>query len=181
MMAARAPLPVAVGMAPVLRSARLVLRPHAMADFEAYAALFASPRAEHMGVLDRRGAWFSFASDVAQWALMGCGAWAVDRAADGAFIGQVAINRPVHFPEPELGWMLFDGFEGHGYAREAARAARDFAWSTLGLPTLVSYVGPDNHRSIALARRLGAVLDPSAARPEPDDLVFRHPAPEHAA
>jgi len=181
MMALRSPQAVLHGAAPVLRTDRLVLRPHVMADFDAYAALFASPRAEHVGVLDRRGAWFSFASDVAQWALMGCGAWAVERAQDGAFIGQVAINRPVHFPEPELGWMLFAPFEGRGYATEAARAACAFAFGTLGLPALVSYVGPDNGRSIALARRLGAVPDPQAARPEPDDLVFRHPVPERAA
>ena len=180
MMARCFPRAAPQGVAPILRTERLVLRPHVMADFETYAALFASPRAKHMGVLDRRGAWFSFASDVAQWALMGCGAWAVERAADEAFIGQVAINRPVHFPEPELGWMLCAPFEGQGYAREAAQAARAFAFGTLRLPTLVSYVGPDNARSIALARRLGAVPDPQAARPEPDDLVFRHPAPERA-
>ncbi len=180
-MAVRPPRASARGDAPVLRTERLVLRPHVMADFEAYAGLFASPRAEHMGVLDRRGAWFGFASDVAQWALMGCGAWAVDRAADGTCIGQVAINRPVHFPEPELGWLLFAPFEGHGYAMEAALAARAFAFGTLQLPTLVSYVGPDNARSIALARRLGAVPDPQAARPDPDDLVFRHPGPERVS
>lgn len=181
MMVARMPHSPTGAMAPVLYTDRLVLRPHVMADFDAYAALFASPRAEHMGVLDRRGAWFSFASDVAQWALMGCGAWAVERVADGAFVGQVAINRPAHFPEPELGWMLFAPFEDAGYAYEAAQAARDFAWGTLGLAALVSYIGPDNGRSIALARRLGAVLDPQAARPEPDDLVFRHPVPDRAS
>lgn len=181
MMAPRHAITATHGTAPVLRTERLVLRPHVMADFDAYADLFASPRAEHMGVLDRRGAWFGFASDVAQWALLGCGAWAVERTQDGAFVGQVAINRPVHFPEPELGWLLFAPFEGQGYALEAAQAARDFAFGTLGLRTLVSYVGPDNTRSIALAGRLGAVLDRQAARPDPDDLVFRHPVPEGTA
>ena len=34
-----------------------------------------------------------------------------------------------------------------------------------------------NARSIALAHRLGAVLDPDAARTDPADLVFRHPVP----
>ena len=59
------------------------------------------------------------------------------------------------------------GFEGHGFATEAARAARAHAYGTLGWPTAVSYVDADNHRSAALALRLGCTEDPArrAARP----------------
>jgi RimJ/RimL family protein N-acetyltransferase len=74
--------------------------------------------------------------------------------------------------------MLYDGHEGQGYATEAARALRDWAFDEAGLPTLVSYMDRENHASAAVARRLGAVPDPEAARqpgPENDgDLVFRH-------
>ena len=57
-------------------------------------------------------------------------------------------------------------------------AARGYAYGTLGWPTAVSYVDAENHRSCALARRLGAREDPAAPRPGPDGLVFRHPSPE---
>lgn len=161
--------------APTLTTDRLTLRAHTQADFDAYATFFASPRADHIGTLNRRHAWYSFTSDVAQWALLGFGAWGIEDHS-GRFVGQVAILKPDHFPETELGWFLLDGFEGQGIAYEAAIAARDFAFTTLGLPTLVSYIAPANKRSVALATRLGASLDPAAKRDDPDDQVYRHTA-----
>ncbi len=44
-----------------------------------------------------------------------------------------------------------------------------------GMTRLVSYIDPRNSRSIRLAERLGAKLDPKAAKVDPDDLVYRHP------
>lgn len=164
---------------PVIDTARLRLRPHRIEDFEPFAALFASERSRHMGgPLPRRAAWHLFASDVGQWALLGFGAWAVERREDGALVGQVGLNKPDHFPERELGWLVFDGFEGRGFAEEAAIAAREHAYRRLGFGTLVSYIDPENARSIALAERLGAVRDTGAAVPDAGDLVYRHPAPE---
>ena len=98
-------------------------------------------------------AWHAFAADVGGWDLLGFGSWAIEEKATGAFAGQLSLNKPPHFPEREIGWFLLAGFEGRGYATEAALAARAFAYGTLGWPTAVSYVDPDNARSIALARR----------------------------
>ncbi len=72
-------------------------------------------------------------------------------------------------------------------ARETA--GRDLDWvvgevrrESPWLRTLVSYIDPRNERSIRLAERLGARLDPRAAQPEDDPcLVFRHPGPEALA
>lgn len=164
---------------PIMETARLILRPHRVEDFEPLAALLGSARARHMdGRLSRRQAWSAFAADVGQWSLLGFGPWAIDRRADGAFLGQVGLNRPDHFPECEIGWMLCEEAEGHGYAKEAAIAARDHAYRSLGLQTLVSYIDPENARSIALAERLGAVQDPDAPAPDIGDLVYRLPVPE---
>ncbi|MBL3560111.1 GNAT family N-acetyltransferase [Rhodovulum sulfidophilum] len=168
--------------APIIDTARLRLRPHRVEDFGPYAALFASEGARFMGgPLSRRQAWQVFAADSGQWALMGFGAWGVERREDGVAVGQVALNKPDHFPERELGWLVFDGHEGRGYATEAAEAARDHAFGALGFDTLVSYVSPENRRSVALAERLGARPDATADRPDPGDLVYRHPHPEAAA
>lgn len=169
---------------PVIETERLVLRAHLATDFEPYAALFASERAGFMGRLTRRQAWYSFCSDVAQWALFGFGAWGLQDRATGAFVGQVAVMRPDHFPETELGWFVLPEAEGRGLAFEAARAVRDWAFGPRGLSTLVSYVDPANARSIALAERLGAVRDDAAPRPEGETAeqtaVWRHPAPGDA-
>ena len=165
--------------APRIETERLVLRPHRMDDFAPLAAFYASDAARFVGgPFDAPRAWASFAADVGGWDFLGCGGWAIDDKATGAFAGQLSLNRPPHFPEPEIGWLLLPGFEGRGYAAEAARAARAFAYGPLGWPTAVSYVDPENARSIALARRLGCTEDKGAAAPDPGDIVFRHPAPE---
>ena len=83
--------------------------------------------------------------------------------------------------QPEIGWLLLPGFEGRGYATEAARAARAYAYDSLGWTTAVSYCDPENVRSLAVARRLGCTEDPAAEPFDPGDIVFRHPAPEALA
>ena len=165
--------------APRLETERLVLRPHRVEDFDRLAELFASPRSKYMnGPLSRGDAWRVFAADVGHWDLLGFGAWAIELRETGADVGQVGLNFPADFPERELGWLLWEEFEGHGYALEAARCARDFAFHTLGWDTLVSYIDPENVRSIRLAERLGAAPDPDAAMPDGGPcLVYRHPAP----
>ena len=98
----------------------------------------------------------------------------IELRSTGACIGQVGINGGPLFPEKELGWLLYEGFEGAGYATEAAAALRDWARETLGLDRLVSYIDPDNIASARVAERIGARLDPEAPRQDPDDLVYRH-------
>ena len=70
------------------------------------------------------------------------------------------------------------GREGQGYATEAASALRAYVYDNEILKTLVSYIDPRNDRSIALAERMGAALDPNAKEPDPGCLVYRHPGPE---
>lgn len=148
----------------------------AKSDFPAYAAFLASPRSTGVGgPYSTRQAWGIFCHDIACWPLFGHGALMIELQSTGACIGQVGINDGPLFPEKELGWLLYDGQEGHGYASEAARALRDWATRNLKLSSLVSYVAPGNTASIAVAERLGAVCDTRADRPDPNDLVYRHP------
>lgn len=169
-------------MIPTLTTERLTLRPPVFADFSAYEALWASPRSRYMGGPHKTfAAWGLFCHDVACWHLFGHGALMIDLRAIGECVGQVGISHGPLFPEPELGWLLYDGHEGKGYVLEAARAMRDWAFAVRGLPTLVSYCDPGNARSIAVAERLDAVRDELAPRQDPEDLVFRHqPAARHA-
>ncbi|MGQ0611645.1 MAG: GNAT family N-acetyltransferase [Paracoccaceae bacterium] len=150
---------------PTLTTARLVLRPATMADFDGYAAFLASPRARFMGgPHDRAKAWDWFCNDTAQWALLNLGALIITHR--GRAIGQVAVCGGPIFPEPELGWMLYDAAdEGQGLAAEAAAALRDWALGPRGLTALVSYVDPGNAASARLAERLGARPDAAAQTP----------------
>ncbi|MDA7423614.1 GNAT family N-acetyltransferase [Thalassococcus lentus] len=163
--------------APTLHTPRLTLRGHVMADLEQLCDLFETDRAVHMGgPIPRKSAWRWIASEVGMWDLMGHGSWGIETK-DGDFVGQVGIMQPPHFPEAEIGWTLLEAGEGKGYAFEAATAALEWAWAQ-GRETLVSYIAPENARSIALAERLGATHDPDAPMPigetQQVTLVYRH-------
>ncbi len=169
-------------MIPVLTTERLILRGPEAGDFPAFRDYFLSDRAIYTGgpYAEPRQAWMLFAAELGHWMLHGFGMWTVTLK-DGTPIGLVGCWYPDGWPEKELGWLIWDGHEGQGYAAEAARAARAQAYTGFGWSTAVSYIHPDNARSIALAERLGCHLDTNAVEPKPDTLVYRHPAPSEIA
>ncbi len=167
---------------PVLETERLRLRAPKVEDFEPFAVFLASDRAVlERGRQDRAGAWKHFCAATAGWVLRGYGAFSIEDRESGAYLGECGIFREHDYPEDELGWMVVPEAEGRGIAREAALAARGWAYDGLGLKSLVSYIDRGNCRSIRLAERLGAVADETCPRPDPADAVYRHPAPEAAA
>ncbi len=75
---------------PTLQTARLMLRAPKLADFEHWAAFFASDRSRHeRGPLDRVDGYRAWAADVALWTLRGYGAFGLDDRATGAYLGEV--------------------------------------------------------------------------------------------
>jgi RimJ/RimL family protein N-acetyltransferase len=164
------PLPI-----PTLTTERLILREPREADFAAMLEFNDSARAVFLGGgAPRQQVWRALLSNIGHWALRGYGFWSVDTKA-GVFIGRVGVIYHDGWLEPELAWHLFEGFEGQGYAEEAALASRDWAAGQADMGPLVSMIDPENHRSIALANRLGARLestDPGDGKPF---HIFRHP------
>jgi len=167
---------------PVLTTARLTLREPRLADFEAAAAFAASDRASFVGgPMARWEAWRGFAAGVGHWLLRGYGFWAVTETASGALVGRVGVINHDGWPEPELGWHVYAGFEGRGLAFEAALAVRDHASRELGLGPLISQIAPANTRSRRLAERLGAVIERETELLGKPCLIYRHPAHAEAA
>ena len=162
-------------IAPIISTDRLRLREPILEDWPGFAELMTSDRAKHMGGPFSLGyAWGAFCHGIAQWQLFGVGNLSIELRATKQCLGQIEINQGPLFPEQELGWQLTTAAEGKGYAFEAAIAMRDWAFRERRLKTLVSYIGPDNARSIRLAQRLGARIDEHARKQDPDDLVYRH-------
>ena len=160
-------------IAPVLHTRRLTLRLPVLADFEHHTAFHASPRAEwEGGQKSRKRAWQLWASDAAIWTLRGYGAFTVTM--DDAFVGEVGIYHPDHFPGPEFGWMVTPEAEGKGIAYEAATAALGWVRQTFDWPHITSIIDPSNERSIALGLRMGGVIDASLPGVDPGDVVIRH-------
>jgi RimJ/RimL family protein N-acetyltransferase len=176
---------IALAGTPVIRTARLVLRAPQAGDWEPWAAFATSSRARHIGgPLSRALAWRALGHLTGHWVHRGYGMFVFADQADWKPIGMAGPWFPEGWPEHEIGWSVWSAAaEGRGYAREAAAAARAWAFGTLGWDTAVSYVAPGNARSIALAERLGAVRDEAAAVPDAaaPTLVFRHPRPEAAS
>lgn len=162
-------------VSPTLTTDRLVLREPVFEDWPPFAEVVQSDRARFMGgPYSEAGAWGVFCHGIANWRLFELGSLTIELRGTQTFLGQVEINGGPLFPEAELGWQLAAHAEGHGYACEAAIALRDWAFCERGLESLVSYIDPENVRSIQLAERLGAKLDPNAPKQDPEDLVYRH-------
>ena len=160
-------------LAPTIMTERLTLRAHRRDDFDGYDALMCSPDAKFMGgPYTRKQAWAIFANDNLGWILDGFGSWAVDW--NGRFIGQVSLQWPERYPEPEFGWMMLPEVRGQGFAVEAASAAKDWIFANTKRTTLVSFIDPENAASIRVAEKLGGTPDPEAWREDADDLVYRH-------
>ena len=170
---------IALAGTPVLATERLVLRAPCPADWPHWLAYFSTDRSRFSGgPLTADRAWRAFCHHLGHWVMRGYGSFVVTLKGSDAAAGLVGPYHPIDWPEPEIGWALWNpALEGKGFACEAATATLDFVFRNLGWPTAVSYTETGNTRSVALAKRLGAVLDPVAARPDPDDLVFRHPHP----
>lgn len=168
---------------PTLTTDRLTLRAPVEADFEHVASFFASKERSwgFGGPLDRTGAWRWFAANIGHFVLKGFGFWFLETA-EGETVGMVGLWGPEGWNETELGWVMFEGAEGKGYAREAAEAVRAHAYDTLGWDALCSNIFPGNERSVTLAERMGARLEAEWDSPtHGTELVYRHPSKQELA
>ena len=112
----------------------------------------------------------------------GYGLWALEVTATREFIGFTGLN-PLPDDVPgsggmEVGWRLAKTAWGHGYATEAATAARDIAFDGIGLPELWSITAVLNEPSMAVMRRIGMQ---EVARFDHPRVPVDHPIRPHVA
>lgn len=161
---------------PVIETPRLTLRAFREDDLDVIAAFFADDRSRWVGGPKTRAeSWRMISGSLGHWALRGYGMWlAADRISDTP-VGAVGFLNPEDWDEPELGWHLYNGHEGRGLAHEAAEAARTYGAQHFGLTAPISYIVPDNARSIALATRLGATFEREGTVMGTPCHIYRHP------
>ena len=169
--------------APTLETDRLILRGPQLTDFESVAAFYANEHCTGFGgPLKRDDAWRWWACNIGHWHIHGYGYFTIVEKASGKPAGLSGIWNPEGWPEPELGYALYQEFEGKGIAYEASVRTRKWAYEQLGFTTLSSHIVPGNTRSIALAEKLGASYESTYSNPHMgEDQIFRHPAPEALA
>jgi RimJ/RimL family protein N-acetyltransferase len=170
---------------------RLLLRLPEPGDAPAFAAFLADAEVMRFlgGAVPHEAAAAVVQGWIDAWRANGIGKFVVERRADGAVVGRVGLNvwddrtweqttyeAAGEHGQPEVAWGLAREHWGHGYAVEAAAAARDWARAERGLANLVSLVDPRNHRSAAVAARLGARRADTVSRASGGTLVvWEHP------
>jgi [ribosomal protein S5]-alanine N-acetyltransferase len=83
--------------------------------------------------------------------------WSVVLKESKEIVGQVGlVNHQIPgIPEFEVAYMMKRRFWKQGFARESAIRVRDFAFTELELPRIVSLIHPLNEASIQVALALG--------------------------
>ena len=124
----------------MIETERLILRKHALDDFEPAFAMYSDPKVvRHIGdgkPGTRQDVWFRLLRFAGHWQLLGYGLFAVVEKASGCFIGEVGLadfHRGLgddFDPFPEAAWIMASSAHGQGFATEAMDAA---FWVILGL------------------------------------------------
>ncbi len=167
---------------PTVETERLILRNYRESDLDAVAAFNQTERSHWIGgPKNRHECWRVIIGIIGHWALRGYGLWMIEEKATGKQAGAAGIIHHEGWDEPELGWHLYDGFEGKGIAYEAALAARTYAAQNFGITAPISHIDPKNTRSVALAKRLGATFECEGEVIGHPCHIYRHPMTEASA
>lgn len=153
---------------PAIETARLVLRPHRLNDFEAVAAIWREPEIVRYisGKPSTREQSFARLLRYAgHWSLLGFGYWVIEDRQSGEFAGEAGFaeyHRDIEPPlegMPELGWIVAPQWQDKGYATEAVQACLTWGGQHFTIGTKVScIITPDNAASIRVAEKCGFQL-----------------------
>jgi RimJ/RimL family protein N-acetyltransferase len=155
--------------APILFTERLILRLPEASDLDGWSAMATDVETMRFigGAVSRAGAWRQLCTMRGSWDIRGFSMFSVIEKATGQWVGRLGPWEPEGWPGKEVGWGVAPQFAGKGYAYEAAVAAMDYAFDTLGWTDVIHTIDPENARSIALAQRLGSAHIGPTQLPEP--------------
>ncbi len=143
----------------MIETERLLLREYTMDDFDAPYEIMSDPETmqHYPAPFDeaRTRRWIEW--NLENYQQYGFGLWAVVLKETGEFIGDCGITIQNIDGEmlPEIGYHIRRDCQRKGYAREAAKAVRDWAFRNTDHPTLYSYCKYTNVPSIKTARSIG--------------------------
>jgi RimJ/RimL family protein N-acetyltransferase len=159
---------------PQLETARLILRPTQLSDFEGWAAMMADAEAARFigGVQQRAVAWRGFLSMAGAWRVQGFGMFSVIEKESGQWVGRVGPWKPDGWPGNEIGWAIRRESWGRGYATEAAVATIGWAFENLGWSDMIHCIAPANLPSQRVAGKLGSRNQGRGQLPAPYEDVL---------
>jgi RimJ/RimL family protein N-acetyltransferase len=144
----------------LLKTERLLLRPVQFGDTTVLMNIFGDVEVMRFGDGVQAKEWVEgwIQTCLESYAVHGFGLYAVVEQSSGEVIGYCGLY---YFPdvngkpEVEIGYRLRRSAWGQGYASEAARAVRDFAFESLNLKRLIAIIDPGNAASIRVAEKVG--------------------------
>jgi RimJ/RimL family protein N-acetyltransferase len=156
-----------------LETPRLILRPIRMEDFEAWATWMADSEAMvHLGGAQPRSmAWRAFMTMGGAWYLAGFSMFSLIEKGTGNWVGRVGPWQPEGWPGTEIGWAVVRNCWGKGYATEAATAAIDWAFDSLGWTEVIHTIEVSNAASQIVAKKLGSRNRGPCQMPAPHDKL----------
>ena len=98
------------------------------------------------------------ADQLAHWEKHQCGWWAVLLRENGKLIGWCGLQFLPEFDEIEVAYLVGKPYWGKGLATEAARAAVQFGFQSLGLERIVALASVENGASQRVIQKLGMSL-----------------------
>jgi RimJ/RimL family protein N-acetyltransferase len=143
----------------MLETERLVLREYVQSDFDALHAILSDPETmrHYPKPYDKDGTqrWLNWSFDNYQ--KHGFGLWAIELKESGAFIGDCGITmQPIDGAWlPEIGYHVNKHHWRRGYAKEAARAVRDWCFTHTDFDAVYSYMIASNVASYSTAASVG--------------------------
>jgi RimJ/RimL family protein N-acetyltransferase len=157
----------------VFTTPRLRVRNWRAGDLDAYAAMAADGEVMRwLGGPRSRAETAAEMADAAETlAGRGYGKCAVERRADGAFVGMCGLSVEPWYPDDvEIGWRIAPAYQGRGYATEAARGWVALAFGALGLARLISIADVPNLASIRVMEKIGMTRDHLATLRDGDEV-----------
>ncbi|WP_102373571.1 GNAT family N-acetyltransferase [Raoultibacter massiliensis] len=145
----------------VLETERLGLRKLAEGDFADLCAILQDEQVmyayEHAFSDEEVQKWLD--NQLGRYDRDGFGLWAVILKEGGSFIGQCGLTMQEYGGERvvEVGYLFARAYWHRGYATEAARACRDYAFAELGVNEVFSLIRTTNEASKRVAVRNGMV------------------------
>lgn len=161
----------------VFDTERLRVRELTQSDFGALYAMFNDPLVMryYPSTRDERATQEWLDRMLAAYAASGYGLWALERLSDNAFVGQcgLLLQQVDGQQELEIGYLLCSDQWGQGYATEAARACKHYAFERLAREYVVSLIRPINRPSRAVAERNGMTVWKTTTFRGFETLVYR--------
>lgn len=144
-----------------MKTQRLILREMRPTDVESLHRLFSDPLLMRFWPVFTQAeteAWV--AGEMRHYAQDGFGLWAITFKDSDEAIGDCGLVRHVvdGAMETDIGWHVLRAHWGQGYATEAARASRDYAFAHVGVERLVAQIHPENYASRRVAEKIGMRL-----------------------